>query len=33
MEQKTKKWLVVGVLTVAVAIGVGTCYSLSLIHI
>lgn len=27
MEQKTKKWLVVGVLTVAVAIGVGTCYS------
>lgn len=27
MEQKTKKWLVAGVLTVAVAIGVGTCYS------
>ena len=27
MEQKTKKWLVAGILTVAVAIGVGTCYS------
>ena len=27
MEQKTKKWLVAGVLTIAVAIGVGTCYS------
>lgn len=27
MEQKTKKWLVAGVLTVAVAIGVGACYS------
>ena len=27
MEQKTKKWLVAGALTIAVAIGVGTCYS------
>ncbi len=27
MEQKTKKWLVAGVLIVAVAIGVGACYS------
>ena len=27
MKQKTKKWLIAGALTVAVAIGVGTCYS------
>lgn len=27
MERKTKKWIAAGVLTVVVAIGVGTCYS------
>ena len=27
MERKTKKWLVAGALTIAVAIGVGICYS------